>query len=197
MCGVVKLFGLMEIHVIRHTPVDTPAPLCYGQLEVPLAASFEADAQQYAAELDADYAVVYSSPATRCVALGEALGHTALHQDQRLLELDFGAWEGQTWEAIPSDALDRWMRDFVHERPTGGESFEEMAQRVHAFMDELRTQSHNKVLLITHAGVIRCLWAYLLQIPLNQVFKIPVGFHEVLVFKMGAVRDYDALVRLC
>ncbi|NJL77227.1 MAG: hypothetical protein HC892_21620 [Saprospiraceae bacterium] len=50
-----------------------------------------------------------------------------------------------------------------------------------------------KVLIITHAGVIRCLWAYLLDIPLQNIFKIPVGYNEIFVCKLGKERMYDSI----
>ena len=50
-----------------------------------------------------------------------------------------------------------------------------------------------KVLLITHAGVIRCIWSYLLEIPVKNMFKIPVGFEEIFVFNLGEEKTYDSI----
>jgi alpha-ribazole phosphatase len=48
-------------------------------------------------------------------------------------------------------------------------------------------------LLITHAGVIRCIWSYLLEMPIKNMFKIPVGFGEIFVFTLGEDRVMDAV----
>ena len=63
------------------------------------------------------------------------------------------------------------MADFVNVKTPNGENLLELAERVKLFLDELRNQQHNKVLLITHSGVIRCIWSYLLEIPLQNIFK--------------------------
>ena len=52
------------------------------------------------------------------------------------------------------------MQDFVNKAPTNGETLTNMFKRITAFIDQLRTKKHSKVLIITHAGVIRCFWAY-------------------------------------
>ena len=43
----------MEVILIRHTAVDVPMGTCYGQTDVPLKESFEAEAACTKAELDA------------------------------------------------------------------------------------------------------------------------------------------------
>ena len=37
------LSGVMEVHLIRHTPVNISKKICYGRLEVPLLDSFNQD----------------------------------------------------------------------------------------------------------------------------------------------------------
>ena len=63
-------------------------------------------------------------------------------------------------------------------------------------INELRTSKSEKVLIITHSGVIRCIWAYLLEIPLKNIFKIPVGFHEHFKINLGTTPQLDSINRL-
>jgi alpha-ribazole phosphatase len=63
-------------------------------------------------------------------------------------------------------------------------------------MDRLRMEEHKKVLLITHAGVIRCLWAYLLEIPLQNIFKIPVAYNEIFIFNLTKNSNTDSIKRI-
>ena len=79
------------------------------------------------------------------------------------------------------------------EAPPNGESLSDLAKRVNEFMDYLRPKKHEKVVLVTHAGVIRCIWAYLLDIPLHNVFKIPVDYDSVLRFKLGENPLFDSI----
>ncbi|MCH2046555.1 MAG: alpha-ribazole phosphatase [Saprospiraceae bacterium] len=188
----------MEVHVIRHSPVNFDKNRCYGRLDVPLADSFEEDLRQLQGILDDDYDLIYSSPKTRCSKLAMALGdkNKNIKVDERLLELDFGEWEGKLWSAIDQDELNHWMADFVQVAPSGGESLNQMFARVSIFIDALRNENLAKVLIVTHSGVIRCLWAYLLAIPLENIFKLPVGFHEHFVFKLAKNHSLDAILKL-
>jgi alpha-ribazole phosphatase len=98
-----------------------------------------------------------SSPLTRCAtlatALAEARGIEASFDD-RLREMDFGAWEGVDWDHIPRHQLDHWAEDFLHARPHGGESVAMLAARVDAALTLYRKQP-GTTLVVTHAGVIR------------------------------------------
>jgi alpha-ribazole phosphatase len=60
-----------------------------------------------------------------------------------------------------------------------------MFARVAGFMDQLRTRDHHRCLIVTHAGVIRCIWAYLLNIPLGEIFKLDLGYGDVLRCKLA------------
>jgi len=83
------------------------------------------------------------------------------------------------------------MQDFVYNRPPGGETLVEMASRVNDFIDALRRRQRQRVLIVTHSGVIRCFWAKLLQIPLEQVFKLNVGYASPLRIKLGEDSELD------
>jgi alpha-ribazole phosphatase len=102
---------------------------------------------------------VWSSPSRRCRTLAEALAGGRVTVDPRLAELDFGRWEGRAWDAIHRDepgALARWSADYVGIAPPGGETVATLEDRVRDFVRALSPASCH--LLVTHAGVIRCLW---------------------------------------
>jgi alpha-ribazole phosphatase len=88
------------------------------------------------------------------------------------------------------------MADFVNIKVPNGENLIQLFDRVKVFADSLRMEEHNKVLLITHAGVIRCLWAYLLAIPLQNIFKIPIAHSEIFIFNLTQNQNTDSIKRL-
>jgi alpha-ribazole phosphatase len=102
--------------------------------------------------------------------------------DARLLELDFGDWEGRYFNDIDADVLQQWTDNFVHEAPPNGESFIDLCQRVGAFWDDLVNGIYpatEQILIITHAGVIRALLAYILKLPPANAFQFRVDLGSV------------------
>ena len=62
--------------------------------------SFNHDMKRIKNQLLNKYDIVYSSPAKRCIALAESLKFGEIIKDKRLLEIDFGDWEGIEWDQI-------------------------------------------------------------------------------------------------
>ena len=175
----------MEIYVIRHSKVAIGKDICYGQSDVDLAADFHQTVVHYAKALPNDFDAVFSSPLARCRVLAEALNYGAISFDNALMEMNFGDWELKKWNDIPSNDLQKWMNDFVEEKTPNGESLAIVYERVKTFIESIKNKDYKKVLLVTHAGVIRCLWAYILEIPLQNVFRIPVNYEEVFAFQIA------------
>lgn len=184
MCDFTWIFGDMEVYVIRHTEVDVPAGTCYGQSEVPLRDSFQSEVTQLKSKLINEFDVVYSSPYSRCTLLAEELGFPDYIKDERLCELNFGDWEMMNWGDIDVKEIQRWSEDIVGVSLPNGESLGDMFARVSNFMEELMKTNHKKVLIVSHGGVIRCLWGWILGFPLKNLFSVPVGFGEVFVFNV-------------
>ena len=143
----------------RHAVVTQGAGRCYGRLDWPAdEAATQAAAQALARRLPPHVCVAQVSPRRRCVQLAEKLA--ALRPglrwrvDERLAEMDFGAWEGQAWEEIGRTAMDAWLADFVDARPGGGESVRAFMARVGAAWDEWQATGGD-ALWLTHAGVMR------------------------------------------
>jgi alpha-ribazole phosphatase len=74
--------------------------------------------------------------------------------DARLVELNFGCWEGVPWGAIPASQFEAWTADFWAHRFGGQESVQALMQRVAQVWDESHSAEGSAV-WITHAGVIR------------------------------------------
>lgn len=185
----------MEVYVIRHTKVNVASGICYGQTDVDVAATFETEAEALTGKLPVSFDVVYSSPLKRCMQLARKFGKNII-TDDRLKEMHFGDWELKCWNEIPESQIAPWYIDYVHTSAIGGESFSAVYERLHAFMEDLRKNTHNqKVLIVCHGGIIRSIWCYILQIPLENAFKIPVGFGEILQIKLGKTSKEDHITQ--
>ena len=135
----------MRLHFIRHTRPDIARGVCYGQSDIPLAASFAEEAEDVRARLTERLegctpTRIYSSPLSRCRHSVRRWATKPPSSDARLLELNFGEWELQRFDEITDPRLQLWYDDYLHVAPTGGESFTEQAARVADFIEELHNE---------------------------------------------------------
>jgi alpha-ribazole phosphatase len=95
---------------------------------------------------------VTTSPLRRCRDVARWLQRFGFRctVDARLIEADFGTWDGRRWNDIACEEIDAWAADLDAYRPGGdGESVRELRARV---VDVLRGSP--PALLITHGGWI-------------------------------------------
>lgn len=140
-----------------------------------------------------DWQVIVSSPLRRCAEFAEALAEERLlplHIETRLAELDFGAWEGKTAEALmrheeDAAALRRFWNDPWQHPPPEGESLDAFAQRIHAAWQELtRAYAGTPTLIVTHGGVIRLLLCQSRRLERRKLLEIDVphaSLHRILL----------------
>lgn len=186
----------MEVYVVRHTQVNVAKNTCYGQYDVNLADTSTQEAAALKAKLPQDFDAVFSSPLSRCTKLAETIVNQEIVLSPALLEMNFGDWENKAWNDINQQELTVWMDDFVNVHPPNGENLITVYQRLSAFLNQLRNKPYKKILIVTHAGIIRCCWAYLLGIPLQNIFKITVGYGEVLTFNLAENPAFDSIKKL-
>jgi len=168
----------MEIYLIRHTAVQASG-ICYGHYDVPLADTFAAEVAQLRPKLPPPPYRVFSSPALRCQALAGAVA-TDITFEERLREMNFGAWENRLWTELPRAETEPWMADYVTLAPPAGETFGAVQRRAAAFLAELTaTAATEPTLLFTHGGTIRALVCYCLEIPLRNAFQLQIDYASV------------------
>ncbi len=184
----------MEIHLIRHTKPNIAKNVCYGQSDVGLLDSYDLEKSEFSKKLSQNYDAVFSSPLSRCLRLANDLNIGEALTDKRLMEYNFGQWEGRAWDEIPKKELDPWMSDFVNYPAPDGESLKLMFERVKNFIDELSNKEYNKVLIVSHSVVIRCFWAYTLEIPLQNLFRIKVEFGDIWQFNIDSQANYRSFI---
>ncbi len=149
----------MILHLTRHPKPVIEVGVCYGRLDIS-AENVKAVAEKLLAELPLNLPV-WTSPLIRCRTLAEFL-HPRPMLDARLVEMDFGLWEGRPWDAIPRTELDAWAADVAGYAPPGGESPRQLQQRALDFVAGLDVP---EAVIVTHAGVIRTLLAHWRGLP--------------------------------
>lgn len=111
--------------------------------------------------------VVVSSPARRALETAElAFPERRLLQDARVRELDFGVFEGRTFEQNRRHPAWSWWAADPYERPAPrGESYRMLQARAVVWLGEARARwSASHVALVCHSGTVQMLLAHLLGV---------------------------------
>ncbi|MDP1997336.1 MAG: histidine phosphatase family protein [Gallionella sp.] len=137
------------------------------------------------------YHAVLSSPLARCAAFAQDYAQRhglPLHFDARLQEMDFGAWDGRSAAEIAAadaGALENFWRDPVACPPPQAEPLLSFRARVLAAWQELPARyPDQRVLLVTHGGVMRIILCHLQQRPLTELLNLSVphaALHRIAV----------------
>jgi len=158
------------IVLIRHPPLAVAPGICYGRRDLAIAdpdsAASLADAARQA--LQGRTARIWTSPLRRCRTVADAIGPNTA--DARLIEMDFGAWDGMAWDTIPRAALDAWAADPLGFAPPGGESGAALIARVAAFHAAMPGGDHA---VVAHGGPLKVLEALLRGRPVDLLAHAP------------------------
>lgn len=168
----------MEIFLVRHTAPAIDEGICYGQSDLELATHYKKEIEHTCSLLPTDVDMVFSSPLIRCQELASRISNKPIF-DSRLMELNFGDWELEPWDSINKNELDRWMNSYIEEAPPNGESFVDLFSRVDSCFDEILSNNYSKVVIVCHAGVIRSILSHILNLKLEDTFKVKVDYGSV------------------
>ena len=128
---------------------------------------------------DLQYDVIYSSPLIRAMETAEAVNfyhHLPIRTDKGLMEINGGVFEGKKWCDIPKlypDAYDLWANDHGRFTVEGGESMEDMYNRITLTVTKIAARNHGKKIIVTtHGCAIRNFLCYASDTPLSGVQNI-------------------------
>ncbi len=179
----------MNLYLIRHTKVNYPKALCYGQSDVDVTDSFIEEAKQVQkALIGLQFDEIWSSPLIRCQKLAEYLFlDLQINYDDRLKELNFGDWEGKAWaEIYDQPGGEAWMNDYVNMRCPNGESFNDQITRIKDFHEDKEHHFSGKnIALIAHGGTIRSFYCHLKGMKPQEAFNHAFDYGRVNKIEMN------------
>ena len=130
---------------------------------------------------------VVSSPLQRCRAFAEAYAAQtglALRIEPRLREIGLGEWEGLSHAEVKTqraEAYAAYKRDIVRGMPQGAEPVLDFMARVRAGLDDVSLQyAGQRVLVVSHAVVMRAVLALALDAPPQALSRIRVDYASFL-----------------
>jgi len=171
--------------LIRHPdPGPSAHGRCYGSLDVALSPEGVRQADAIARTLTNEpLAAIYTSPRQRCTDTARILAaarNCTVEIVDALRELDFGAFEGRSYDEIAAlypYLYRQWMEHPTETQFPEGESFRQMSDRVLAVARKLRARhcagdSIDSIAFVSHGGPIRVILADALGMPSANIFRI-------------------------
>ena len=153
-----------HFYLARHgeTTWNAESRIC-GRSNVPLSEAGRRQARRLAQRLEPiSFEALYSSPLKRALDTARFISErTGLEPilDDRLVELDYGQWEGKTLAEVMKNDPEifcAWQADPGAVAPPGGESGLEAQQRLVAFLDNLAAKHpKGRVAVVFHKSVCR------------------------------------------
>jgi probable phosphoglycerate mutase len=104
---------------------------------------------------------IVSSPLSRCVQTAALLGAPDAAHEPRIIEMDWGEWEGRTLAELREELGDAMAQNEARGldfRPPGGESPRAVIERIKPWLREIAAAGV-PTLAVTHRGVIRAILA--------------------------------------
>ncbi|EOZ95338.1 Phosphoglycerate mutase [Indibacter alkaliphilus LW1] len=171
----------LTVYLVRHgeTSFNAEGNKYCGRTDVALNEVGKKQAENLCSYFkDTHIDVAFSSPLKRANSTAKILlPNQEIFVDNRLVELDFGKWEGKTREefVIESPELwDKWNSDPSNNRAGGtGETANEAVMRINDFFNEIEGQYQQKnILMVAHNTINRFFLCSQLGMPFRNYRKI-------------------------
>jgi probable phosphoglycerate mutase len=184
------------LYLIRHGETDWNAKrLLQGRRDIPLNALGRGQAAVSGTCLkwllpDASHTDFIASPLGRTretmEIIRQRMGLDAgdYQTDERLVEINFGEWEGLDWQQIAERQPERYaarQADPLNFIPTEGESYPHVFERVGSLLGSLQRDT----VLVAHAGVLRSCLALLTEVRDYEVPLLEIPQDQVLMVRDG------------
>jgi len=184
---------MLNVYFLRHgqTSYNADNNRYCGRTDIPLTEKGMQQAAVVAEQMKGiSLDAVYSSPLERAYRTAQiASGGKEVIKDDRLIEADFGEWEGKTREEFVKEnpALwNAWSNDPATTKAGDtGETAQEIIDRVEDFfLWALQRHKDGNIMVVAHNGVNRLYLAHKLGMPLKNYRKLVQENSTVSLFQL-------------
>lgn len=163
----------MKLYLIRHGQTDWNIQgKIQGSHDIPLNETGREQARQVAKGMESKLITrIFSSTLKRARETAEEIAkiqNVDICYKKELIEVEFGKWEGLTWEEIKKafpNEYQRWSSNPVEVAPTGGETQDQVIWRTMEVVEEILkvTNGREDVAIVSHGLTIAYLIAYMMR----------------------------------
>jgi probable phosphoglycerate mutase len=154
--------------------------LVLGRADPDLTVEGRRQAELLAAELAGErVTAIFTSPLVRASQTADAVGQAcgvAVVVDERLVEIDWGAWEGRPAAHLPKADVDRWKAD--DGTAPEGESLASLSRRVEAFCLE-QLDVDGLVVAVSHVSPIKAAAAWAMGVDGTVAWRMFLGLASI------------------
>jgi len=187
----------MNIYLVRHgETIQNKNKVFYGTIDEGLTEKGIIESKKlntFFKEVNLD--IVYLSNKKRThetskIILGEEFKRLEKNNkiiiDKRINETNFGEFEGKSYEELlkcyPKEC-DIWEKDWKGFVPPDGESYIELYNRASNFLKDILSLTCENVLVVTHSGVIRAIYSYIMNENMDLFWKFSSRNGDVSIVK--------------
>ena len=172
---------MTEIIIIRHGETEwNQTGRFQGHSDVPLSVEGRAQAEALGRNLALDHVdAIYASDLIRAMETAAPLAARfglTVTPDPLLRELNFGAWEGRSFNDVNaehSDAMKQFYNDPEHADIPESEPFPVFQKRVAGRVREIvRAHQGKRIVIVSHGASIRILLADILAMPIRSIWHV-------------------------
>ncbi len=165
--------------MIRHGPTEwNENGIVQGRSDIPLSIRGKKQVASWVIPAKLQSFDWVASPLSRAKETARILSGLTVPTDDRLVEMDWSSWEGQTLPALRAELGDltaAWEADGLDFRAPDGESPRDVQERLKPFLLD-RAQLTKDTIVICHKGVIRAVYA--LAVGWDMKSKPPVKMND-------------------
>lgn len=181
----------MKIYLMRHGETDANrSKVLQGQSDYPLNDRGKEQARAAAKELAGiSFDRIYSSPLVRAVETGElasGVGRKEFLLDDRIREIGFGEAEGKPFASLGEGFAAFFGAPESYRPRNGAESFESLIARTGNFLEEIKTEEDETVLILSHGAAIHAMLLYIGGYGVDKFWSVNIGNCGITVIE---VRD--------
>ena len=187
---------MAPFYFLRHGEATWNAEgrLC-GSTDIPLSDVGRQQARALGGRLQSlTVEALYSSPLSRALEtariVGEAIGREPV-VDVRLAELDYGVWEGSTFDEVKRiypEVYQAWDTDPADVAPPAGETGVHLVERVRPFLAEVAERHPlGNVVVVCHKTVCRLIACHIMGMPLcDYRRRVPMQNAALNIFEFAS-----------
>lgn len=195
---------MLNVYLLRHgeTAWNADHNRYCGRTNMPLNDKGKNQALSVATVLkQLEFTAIYASPLQRAFQTALIAGNgQPVQTDERLVEADFGQWEGKTREefiAADPECWEQWNSNPLHTKAgRSGETAAQVIERVNDFFDQsLQKHQNGNLLVVAHNTVNRLYLVHKLGMPVKDYRKLFLENCSISNFQLDATASLT-LVKL-